>query len=200
MFNKSKLIKVRNFTLALLITYTPVLAHAANWNNGNSSSGVSSTNIKLDCETTKYGNSGYPEKWSKSWVPPRFSMVVSEGTVTLRNAKGRVTRDTSERIEIVFDDAKDTRNDGGYLKGVYFKTNNKFMARVEFFSDYIPSGPIWGVCEEISISSSNSNSTPTEPKTTSSSKIDKAKSTCTELGFTAGTEKHGECVLKLMDN
>ena len=33
----------------------------------------------------------------------------------------------------------------------------------------------------------------------SSTKIDKAKSTCTDLGFTAGTEKHGECVLKLMD-
>ena len=30
--------------------------------------------------------------------------------------------------------------------------------------------------------------------------IDKAKSTCTELGFTLGTEKHGECVLKMMDN
>ena len=37
-------------------------------------------------------------------------------------------------------------------------------------------------------------------KSPSSSKIDKAKSTCTELGFTAGTEKHGECVLKMMDN
>ena len=36
--------------------------------------------------------------------------------------------------------------------------------------------------------------------TTSSSKLDKAKSTCTELGFTLGTEKHGECVLKMMDN
>ena len=35
---------------------------------------------------------------------------------------------------------------------------------------------------------------------TSTSKLDKAKSTCTELGFTAGTEKHGECVLKMMDN
>jgi hypothetical protein len=34
---------------------------------------------------------------------------------------------------------------------------------------------------------------------TSTSKLDKAKSTCTELGFTAGTEKHGECVLKMMD-
>ena len=36
-----------------------------------------------------------------------------------------------------------------------------------------------------------------EPKT---SKLDKAKSTCTELGFTLGTEKHGDCALKLMDN
>ena len=35
---------------------------------------------------------------------------------------------------------------------------------------------------------------------TSSSKLDKAKSTCTELGFTLGTEKHGDCVLKMMDN
>ena len=34
----------------------------------------------------------------------------------------------------------------------------------------------------------------------STSKLDKAKSTCTELGFTLGTEKHGECVLKMMDN
>ncbi|MGC6391915.1 MAG: hypothetical protein ACON5C_08870 [Alphaproteobacteria bacterium] len=32
------------------------------------------------------------------------------------------------------------------------------------------------------------------------SKLDKAKSICTELGFTVGTEKHGECVLKIMDN
>ena len=35
---------------------------------------------------------------------------------------------------------------------------------------------------------------------TSSSKLDNAKSTCTEIGFTAGTEKYGECVLKMMDN
>ena len=33
----------------------------------------------------------------------------------------------------------------------------------------------------------------------STSKLDKAKSTCTELGFTLGTEKHGDCVLKMMD-
>ena len=41
---------------------------------------------------------------------------------------------------------------------------------------------------------------PSMPTTSaSSSKLDKAKSTCTELGFTLGTEKHGDCVLKMMD-
>ena len=44
------------------------------------------------------------------------------------------------------------------------------------------------------------NTTMTENVNSPSSKLDKAKSTCTELGFTLGTEKHGECVLKMMDN
>ena len=44
------------------------------------------------------------------------------------------------------------------------------------------------------------NASSTSTTTSSPSKIDKAKATCTDLGFTAGTEKHGECVLKVMDN
>ena len=32
------------------------------------------------------------------------------------------------------------------------------------------------------------------------STLEKAKTTCTELGFTLGTKKHGNCVLNLMDN
>ena len=32
----------------------------------------------------------------------------------------------------------------------------------------------------------------------STTKIDKAKSMCADIGFTAGTEKFGECVLKMM--
>ena len=34
----------------------------------------------------------------------------------------------------------------------------------------------------------------------SSSKLDKAKSTCVEIGLTAGTEDYGKCVLNMMDN
>ena len=32
-----------------------------------------------------------------------------------------------------------------------------------------------------------------------SSKVEKSKSTCTEIGFTPGTEEFGKCVLKMMD-
>jgi hypothetical protein len=44
-----------------------------------------------------------------------------------------------------------------------------------------------------------------ESKTSASSsstnsKLNKVKSTCTELGFRSGTEKHGDCVMKLLDN
>ena len=31
-------------------------------------------------------------------------------------------------------------------------------------------------------------------------KLDRAKSECADLGFKSGTEKHGDCVLKLLDN
>ena len=40
---------------------------------------------------------------------------------------------------------------------------------------------------------------PLKPSGLKSTKLDEAKSKCSDLGFTAGTEKHGDCVLKLMD-
>ena len=50
-----------------------------------------------------------------------------------------------------------------------------------------------------STSTNRVSNTPTPASPTSSTKLDKAKFICTELGFTLGTEKHGECVLKMMD-
>jgi len=48
--------------------------------------------------------------------------------------------------------------------------------------------------------SANQDVQKTQSTLDNASKLDIAKSTCTELGFTLGTEKHGECVLKMMDN
>ena len=65
--------------------------------------------------------------------------------------------------------------------------------KINFTLQKYPGGKIAGKEEFMEIL------TAIENKTESSSKLDKAKATCTELGFTAGTEKHGECVLKMMD-
>lgn len=40
---------------------------------------------------------------------------------------------------------------------------------------------------------------PQKPSGSTLTKLDEAKSKCSDLGFAAGTEKHGDCVLKLMD-
>ena len=42
--------------------------------------------------------------------------------------------------------------------------------------------------------------TSTDSSTSESMSLDKAKAECASLGFTAGTEKHGDCVMKLMGN
>ena len=81
MFDKLILIKISNFILPLLVIYVAVVAHAGNWNNGSSSSVISSTNIKLDCETTNYAISGYSEEWGKSWVPEKHSVIISGGVI-----------------------------------------------------------------------------------------------------------------------
>jgi len=47
---------------------------------------------------------------------------------------------------------------------------------------------------------SNQSTTPSSASSTDSlSKADKSKAFCKDIGFTAGTEKFGECVLKMMD-
>ena len=39
----------------------------------------------------------------------------------------------------------------------------------------------------------------TNSKTIKLSPLEKSISICTELGFTYGTEKHGDCVMKIID-
>jgi len=48
--------------------------------------------------------------------------------------------------------------------------------------------------------SANQDVQKTQSTLDNASKLDKAKSTCAEIGFTAGTEDYGKCVLKMMDN
>ena len=55
-----------------------------------------------------------------------------------------------------------------------------------------------GSAEVIRVLKSESKTSASSSST--NSKLNKVKSTCTELGFRSGTEKHGDCVMKLLDN
>lgn len=142
MSTEHKLIKRSKFIFFLIIFCFTSVAHA-----GNSSDTSNTTNIKLNCETTNYAISGYSEEWGKSWVPEEHSVIISGGVIKSINkgANGRVTRDTKERIEFVFDKAKNTRADGAVLKAVYFRASGKFMATVQPSGGYEASGPIWAM-------------------------------------------------------
>ena len=256
-------------TVVLSLTVSAT-AWAGNWNSSENSNVTSFSSIKLDCEMTNYRNTGYSVEWGQSWIPQKHTATISQGVIEslTTGATGRVTRDTDKKIEFIFDEAMDERNDQGRVKGIYFKTNGKLMTKIVFGAGYIDSGPIWGECVEMDfLPSTQSKQNNDEnilqaikglliadpiveaenflisvdggvvtisgtaksenekqrvleyttisslpiisvtslievsvPETPYSSKLDKAKSTCTELGFTLGTEKHGDCVLKMMDN
>jgi hypothetical protein len=54
--------------------------------------------------------------------------------------------------------------------------------------------------EVISVLTGVSKTLPPRSAPSTNSKLNKAKSLCTELGFRSGTEKHGDCVMKLLNN
>ena len=47
---------------------------------------------------------------------------------------------------------------------------------------------------------SKTSSSSSSSSSSTNSKLNKVKSLCKELGFKSGTEKHGDCVMKLIDN
>ena len=119
------------FALFFSLAMTPLTA--ANWNNNQNTNLDTSISMSLTCETTDYGQSNYPLDWSKSWIPEKYSASIQGGEInTSLGGKGRILRVTNNRIEFIFDEYADTRNDGGYIKGTYFRSNGKITARIEF--------------------------------------------------------------------
>ena len=57
------------------------------------------------------------------------------------------------------------------------------------------SGRIWNYTEDVCVA--NTTQTTTRSSDKKSSDLKSIENKCTELGFTKGTEKHGDCVMKL---
>ena len=77
--------------------------------------------------------------------------------------------------------------------GLYIELKLKNKAHLKISGDF-GRVSLAGACKKYGGASSEVSS-----EGISSSKLDKAAVTCSQLGFKAGTEKHGDCVLKLID-
>ena len=155
---------------------------------------ISWANSTLNCTFSKYkGDNWVSVATIKSWIPENQNHRIKNGDKVesiLFGWQGNVSKDTPKRIEFSYPEQK--------IEYIYFRTSQKAVATFVVSPQSGQRYKVWGKCDEIKQSSSSSDNKP--DTNFSSSKLDKAKSTCKELGFELGTEKHGDCVLKLMEN
>ena len=81
--------------------------------NASASTGqVGDRDMTLNCEFTRYGNSGAATKLTKGWIPPQQTHYITGDEVVFesyyKKLKGRVTKRDDERIEWTYQErAKD---------------------------------------------------------------------------------------------
>ena len=133
----------------------------------------------LQCEVTSYQqalNSGYTLKWAKSWVPENFNAEIDEtGIIRVGEYRQSLISNNFKGDKIEFSINVPDRDDGAIIKGTYFKKKKKFAVKVDYDVRYSDSGLIWGVCKELNINKtvSNSSGSPSEVASlTSQSSID----------------------------
>ena len=131
----------------------------------------------------------------KTWLQASVDSTIKlqpDGSVTADGPNGKFVG------EWEFIDGKGFCLEGDFAgkKFPYFCQEVKLVGDriLVIYSKKFPDGNPYILDSDVSLSTSSSTSA------SSSTKIDKAKSICADIGFTAGTEKFGECVLKLMDN
>jgi hypothetical protein len=78
-------------------------------------------------------------------------------------------------------------------KATSTRTGSREWETTRTWKKYVKEAKSRGLKCDVNLSTPSSNSAPP------SSKVDNAKAFCIDIGFTAGTEKFGECVLKMMD-
>ena len=161
----------------------------------------SSGALALECERYKLAQTGFTTPAAaESWYPKFMSF---------NNSDFEPKGGSSKNMIFI-----DERFGNTAIKHTLMK-NGKLISRLDFEAGYQDPDDSRYKCDMTSIElkeanasslssdnkSTKSSEASTSPTSSSSnlSKIDKAKSICTELGFKAGTEKHGECVLKLID-
>ena len=179
---------------------------------------------KLNCSNTNYKQltHRYTKSWGEGWVPNINTHEISgdKAYFTQHNKSGRVVLNNDTKLKIEYEWQYSGKSQlRTLMKLLYFKRTKKL--NVSFFENggFANSGDIWSECSLDKTSSNNSdnktnnvipqnsiNKNNVQKKENIAKEINKtsdkikiAEDKCSDIGFTKGTEKFGECVLKLID-
>ena len=152
---------------------------------------TASYSATINCERTTSSYQGYKDFAAfESWWPKNIDLDGNDFTEAGKGSKA-----------MVYENIGGEKASGTHFTRKYrLLPNNLMIGAVKPFGNYASVSNIRYKCDinsnELRAKLAEGGA---EPSTavSSSSKMDKAKSTCTDLGFSDGTEKHGECVLKL---
>ena len=132
--------------LAVLLVLLPL------YNASASTGQVGDRDMTLNCEFTRYGNSGAATKLTKGWIPPQQTHHITGDEVVFesyyKKLRGKVTKRDDERIEWTYQErAKDYkgRRFGATRYYSYFFTTKKIASKMGF-KIYRDFEYVWGTC------------------------------------------------------
>ena len=175
-------------------------------------------NTTLDCKMTRYdiGNeletyTSYGLNTIKSFIPSNYILHFTTKGNRYKKYEIEVTKNTQDKIYFQYY-TKDKSHMHDYLsfrpwKHIYFKQTKVLNVSFEMASE---SMDIWGKCiaktaKTLTTSKSKINqklktiSNSNKKTNKLSNKTRDAEDKCTEIGFKKGTEKYGDCVLKMIE-
>ena len=118
---------------------------------------ASESDLRLDCEFSKFRNTGYTEEFARTWIAPTQTHIFEGNTVTYDSVgisfhrnPGKISKRNTKRIEWSYEGHVTTvkQKDVRYRQTfTYFFTTNKVATRVRFphFKDI---EHVWGTCEQ----------------------------------------------------
>ena len=200
-----------NYFLVLLIIISSIMKISSSYANplGNITLNCKMTKYDIGSELTAYTNYGLGTV--KSFIPSNYILHFTTKGSRYRKYEIEVIKNTQDKIYFQYY-TKDKSHMHDHLsfrpwKHIYFKKNKVLNVSFEMVNDSLN---IWGEC----IRKTAKTLTTSKPKINQklktisnsnkktnkiSNKTDDAEDKCTEIGFKKGTEKYGECVLKMIE-
>ena len=168
----------------------------------------------FDCTIDNYKNlNGYGEEFAMSWVPPRQAHEFDGSVMKMvEPSTGWVSsslKKTSNKLSWKYEHFVEPKGPEMTYLYDYFFNNDKIAIQVRF-KGYNDLRTMWGICYRQQVSNeaganntntqSPSSVAPLKATTDPSDKLDEAKAQCLEIGYSKGTEKFADCVMKLIDS